>query len=77
MECAEKIGSDGDVVVRRGRFDGDDGHGVSMVSHRWLSVVCSQFSIVARSGCSVFTGNGELITGNSVSIKKWIELIFW
>jgi hypothetical protein len=33
MERAEEVGSDGDVVVGGGRFDGYDWHCLSMVSH--------------------------------------------
>ncbi len=34
-EGAEDAGGDGDVVGGGGRFEGYDGHGISMVSH-WL-----------------------------------------
>jgi hypothetical protein len=33
MESAKEIRGYGDVVLRGGRVDGDDRHGISMVTH--------------------------------------------
>ena len=51
MEGRKKIRSYGDVVVCRRRVDGDDGHGITMVSQR-AKARC-RLSVLSKGGVAI------------------------